>query len=175
MEAILYNPQDTEYFLGEVLDILRDPSATYPRQPPDGHVFNPAWPAQNFQYPAGTGILKRLQFLIDENGDPQLATYILTPLQATRLNMIGNPNLEQATAGTMPLPLMPLGPNQAIVKTKEASGLFMGAERWMVVDTTKTPQAPIKSPEGGSYTDADRKRDNGTAAAVARITKALGL
>jgi hypothetical protein len=174
MDAIPYNPQDTEYFVGD-LDMLRDPEATYFREPPADHVFNPAWPVQNFQYPQGTGFIRRLQFTVDENGDPQLATYIITAAQATRLNMITNPTREQATAGTMPLPLLPLKPNQAIVKTKEASGLFAGAERWMIVDTTKTPKAPITSPEGGSYTDADRARDNAVASAVSRIAKALGL
>ena len=172
MDAIPYNPQDTAYFLGEVLDIKRDPAATYYATAPAGHVFNPAWPVQNFSYPAGTGVLHRLQFVVDDNGDPQMAGYII--VQPTRLNMVTNPTMEHADS-TMPLPLLPLATNEKIVKTKESSGLFAGAERWEVVDTTKTPQAPVTSPAGGSYTDADRARDNGVAGMVKKIAQALGI
>lgn len=175
MEPILYNPQDP-YFVGEVDEVLLDPRATFYRQPPVGHVFNPAWPVQKFTFPAGPEVIHTHQFVVDENEDPQIAPLIITPLQKTRLNMIGNPNLEHADM-TMPKPIVPLGPNQKIVRTVDgaSSGILMGSKRWMVVDTTKTPQVPPTSPAGGSYTDADRARDNATAGAVRDIKKALGI
>ena len=177
MDPITFNPQDTEYFVGEVFDVLLDPTAKFYRQPPVDHVFNPAWPVQSFEYPEGTGTVRRLQFVVDENGEPFLATYIIPSLQTRRLNMIGNPNMEQALSGTMPLPLIPLKPNWKIVKTADpvTSGLFAGLERWMVVDTSKTPKTPINSPAGGSYTDADRARDNAMSIQVGKIARALGI
>lgn len=165
--------QGDKYFdgAGPVEVTLRDPAATYYTQPPAGHVFDPSYPEQDFAYPAGTGVLKRLQF-VEVDGEPELALYII--VNPSRLNMVTNPNKETA-ASKMPTPLIPLSGKQGIVKVRVQAGILLVDEWWLIQDTSVTP--PTGPSTGGvvDYTEADRQRDIDTHLVVSKIAQSLGV
>ena len=175
MDAILFNPQDP-YFAGagQVEVILKDPRVTINNILATGSSFNPAFDQKNWAYPAGTGRVRALQ--LDVTDDiPTLAPYIITEAISSLYNLVSNSNRD-GIVPFMPIPLIPLSGKQGIVKIKLPPGLFAGViEWWVVQDSTLAPMVPTPSPEGGSFTDADRGILNDVHIMLGRVAGALGV